>query len=83
MIAALIVIALVLCGLLSRARFVKNLNSRRFMPVIYAAAAIYFGVRAYGAVSAHALVWPHALVGVIFLAGVIESARVSGIFRGR
>ncbi|MDD4857053.1 MAG: hypothetical protein PHD74_02995 [Candidatus Krumholzibacteria bacterium] len=82
MTTTIIVIALVLAGLaLSRTRVVKELNSRRFMPVIYAAATVYFAVRAFGAASDHARVWPHALLAAMFLGGVVESVRASGIFR--
>jgi len=82
MTTTMIVIALMLGGfVLSRSRFVKELNSRRFMPVVYGAAVGYFAVRAHGALSSHARAWPHLLLSVMFLAGVIESARVSGIFR--
>jgi len=82
MATTLIVIALMLGGFaLSRSRFVKELNSRRFMPVVYGAAVVYFGARAHGALSSHARVWPHLLLGIMFLGGVIESARASGVFR--
>jgi hypothetical protein len=82
MATTLIVIALMLGGfVLSRSRFVKELNSRRFMPVIYMAAAIYFGARAFGAASSEARVWPHVLLAAMFLGGAVESARASGIFR--
>ena len=74
--------AIVLAGFaLSRARLVRELNSKRFMPFVYAAATIYFAVRAWVAASEHARVWPHVILGIMFLAGVIESARASGIFR--
>ena len=76
------VVALALGGfVLSRSRFVKELNSRRFMPLVYAAAAIYFGVRARGALSGHTRLWPHLVLAGMFLAGVIESSRASGMFR--
>ena len=82
MTTTMIVIALMLGGfVLSRSRFVKELNSRRFMPAVYGAAVVYFAVRAHGALSSHARAWPHLLLAVMFLAGAIESARVSGIFR--
>jgi hypothetical protein len=82
MTTTIIVIILVLAGLiLSRTRVVKELNSRRFMPVIYMAAAIYFGARAFGAASSEARVWPHVLLAAMFLGGAVESARASGIFR--
>jgi len=78
----LIVIALALAGfVLSRTRVVRELNSRRFMSVVYAAAAAYFGVRAYGAVSGHTRVWPHAILGAMALAGAIDSARASRLFK--
>ena len=78
----LIIAALALGGfVLSRTRVAKELNSRRFMPFIYAAAAIYCGVRVYGAVSSETRVWPHAVLGVLFLAGAVDSARASGILR--
>ncbi|MFA4947437.1 MAG: hypothetical protein WC674_02880 [Candidatus Krumholzibacteriia bacterium] len=79
---SIIVIVLVVAGFaLSRTRFAKELNSRRYMPFVYAAAAIYCGARVYGAVSSEARVWPHALLGVLFLAGVVDSTRASGILR--
>ena len=82
MVTALIITALALGGfVLSRTRFMRNLNARRFMAFVYAAAAIYCGVRVYGAVSSEARVWPHALLGALFLAGAIDSARASGIMR--
>jgi hypothetical protein len=78
----IIAIALVVAGLaLSRTRVAKELNSRRFMPFVYAGAAIYCGARVYGAVSSEGRVWPHALLGAIFLAGAVDSARASGILR--
>jgi len=78
----LIVIALALAGfLLSRSRFVRELNTRRFMPVIYGAAAIYLGVRAYGAASTHARAWPYVILAALALGGGIDSARGSGIFK--
>jgi len=78
----LVIIALVLAGfVLSRTRVVRELNSRRFMSVGYAAAAVYFGVRAYGAVSGHTRVWPHVILGAMALAGAIDSARASRLFR--
>jgi hypothetical protein len=78
----LIVVALFAAGLvLSRSRFARELNSRRFMPVIYAAAAVYLGVRAYEAASAHTKVWPSAILAVLALTGTIDSARASGILK--
>ena len=78
----LIVIALALAGfLLTRSQFVRELNTRRFMPVVYAAAAVYLGVRAFGAASAHARVWPYAILAALALGGAIDSARGSGIFK--
>jgi hypothetical protein len=82
MTTTIIFIAIGLAGfLLSRARFVRELNARRFMPALYAAAAGYFGVRAYGAIAAETRVWPDILLGVMSLAGAIDSARASGVFR--
>jgi hypothetical protein len=82
MTTALIIGALALGGfVLSRTRFARELSARRFMPFVYAAAAIYCGARVYGAVSNETRVWPHALLGVIFLAGAVDSARASGILR--
>lgn len=79
---AIIIVALALGGfVLSRTRVVKELNSRRFMPFVYAAAAIYCGARAYGALSNGTRVWPHALLGMIFLTGAVDSVRASGILR--
>lgn len=78
----LIVVALALAGLfLSRTRFVRDINARRFMPVIYAAAAVYLGVRAYGAASAHARAWPYVILALLALGGAIDSARTSGLFK--
>lgn len=80
MTTTLIVIALVIAGFAaSRLRFVKELNSRRFMPVVYAAVTIFFAARAYGAVAHHARVWPNLLLALFFLSGVVESARASWI----
>jgi hypothetical protein len=82
MTTTVIYIAIGLAGFLaSRTRFVRELNARRFMPALYAAAAAYFGVRAYEAVSGGTRVWPHVLLGAMSLAGAIDSARVSRIFR--
>ena len=82
MTTTLIVIALVLGGLvLGRSRFVKELNSRCFMPVVYSAATIFFAIRAYYALSSHARTWPNLLLAALFLAGVIDSIRASGIFK--
>lgn len=82
MATALIIGALALGGfVLSRMRFMRELSTRRFMPFVYAAAAIYCGVRVYGAVSNEGRVWPHALLGALFLAGAVDSARASGILR--
>jgi hypothetical protein len=78
----LIIAALALGGfVLSRTRVAKELNSRRFMPFIYAAAAIYCGARVYGAVSSETRVWPHALLGALFLAGAVDSTRASRSLR--
>ncbi len=80
MTATLIVIALVIAGFAaSRLAFVKRLNSRRFMPVVYAAATAFFAVRAYGAATQHAPIWPDLLLVLMFLAGVVESARTAWI----
>jgi hypothetical protein len=82
MTVSIIVIALVAVGLaLSRTQLAREVNSRRFMPFVYAAAAIYCGARAYAAASSEARVWPYALLGVLFLSGVVESARASGLLR--
>jgi hypothetical protein len=82
MATALIIGALVLGGfVLSRTRVARELNARRFMPFVYAAAAIYCGARAYGAVSNGARVWPTALLCVMFLAGAVDSIRASRILR--
>ena len=78
------ILAIAMCAAgfaLSRTRFAKELNSRRFMPLVYAAAAIYCGARVYAAVTGQARVWPHALLGVLFLAGAVDSARLSGVLR--
>jgi hypothetical protein len=84
MATALIIGALVLGGfVLSRTRIARELNARRFMPFVYAAAAIYCGARVYGAVSGGTRVWPDALLGVMFLAGAVDSVRSSGILRKR
>jgi hypothetical protein len=80
MTATLIVLVLVIAGLAaSRLRFVKGLNSRRFMPLVYAAVTVFFAARAYGAVVQHARVWPDFLLALLFLAGVVESARAAWI----
>jgi hypothetical protein len=82
MTSALIIAALALGGfVMSRTRVMKELNTHRFMPFVYAAAAIYCGARVYGALSSEARVWPHALLGALFLAGAVDSARASGILR--
>lgn len=82
MATALIIGALALGGfVLSRTRVAKELNSQRFMPFIYAAAAIYCGARVYGAVSNESRIWPHAVLGVLFLAGAFDSTRASGILK--
>ncbi len=82
MATTIIVIGLVVAGFaLSRTQFAREVNSRRFMPFVYAAAAIYCGARVYGAVAGETRVWPHALLGALFLAGAVESARASGILR--
>ena len=82
MIATTIAVALLLGGLaLSRARFMRGLNAKRFMSLVYAAAAVYFAVSAYEAVIGHTRVWPHVVLCLIFLAGAIDSARASGLFR--
>jgi hypothetical protein len=79
---ALIIAACVVGGfVLGRMRLVKELNTRRYMPFVYAAAAIYCGARVYGAFSSEGRVWPHALLGALFLAGAVDSARASGILR--
>ena len=81
MIETTIVVALLLGGLaLSRARFMRGLSTRRFMSLVYAAAAVYFAVLAYEAVIGHARVWPHVVLSVIFLGGAIDSARASRLF---
>jgi hypothetical protein len=81
MIATTIAVALLLGGLaLSRARFMRALGTKRFMSLVYAAAAVYFAVSAYEAVVGHARVWPHVVLSVIFLAGAIDSARASRVF---
>jgi hypothetical protein len=78
----LIILVIAIAGFVaSRSRFVHELNSRRFMPVLYAAGTAYFGVRTYAAIAGEARVWPSALLGAISLAGAIDSARASGIFR--
>ena len=80
MTAMLIVIVLVIAGVAaSRLRFVKELNSRRFMPVVYAAVTIFFALRAYGAAAQHDRVWPNLLLALLFLCGVVESARTAWI----
>jgi hypothetical protein len=82
MTTTIIVIVLVVAGFaLSRTRLAKDLNSRRFMPFVYAAAAIYCGAQVYGAVKSEARVWPYALLGIIFLTGAVDSVRSSGILR--
>ena len=82
MTSALIIGALALGGFaLSRMRFVRELNARRYMPFVYAAAAIYCGARVYVAISSESRVWPYALLGALFLAGAVDSARASGILR--
>jgi hypothetical protein len=82
MTTTIIAIALVAAGfVLSRTRIARELNSQRFMPFVYAAAAVYCGARVYGAVANETRVWPHALLGVIFLAGAVDSTRASGILR--
>lgn len=81
MIATTIVVALLLGGLaLGRTRLMKGLNTKRFMSLVYAAAAVYFAVCAYDAIVGHARVWPHVVLSVIFLAGAIDSARASRVF---
>ncbi len=80
MITTLIVIVLVIAGLLaSRLRFVQQLNSRRFMPVVYALVTVFFAVRAYGAAAQHARVWPNLLLAFLFLIAVVQSARTAWI----
>jgi hypothetical protein len=82
MTAAIMAIVLVLAGfMLSRSRFVKEINSRRFMPFVYSAATVYFAVRGYGAVSSHVRFWPHLLLAAIFLAGAVSSTRASCLFK--
>ena len=84
MTTTIVVIALAAAGfVLSRTRFARELGSRRFMPPIYAAAGVYFGVRAYRAIAGDARVWPHILLAILFLGGAIESARKSGMIFGR
>jgi hypothetical protein len=84
MITTIIVIALAVGGLvLSRTRVARALAEQRFMPFVYAAAAIYCGARVYGGVSNGARIWPHALLGALFLAGAVESARASGLLKRR
>lgn len=79
---ALIVAALVLGGFaLSRTRVARELGKRRFMPFVYAAAAVYCGARVYGAVEGGTRVWPHAILGVVLLAAAADSARASWISR--
>jgi hypothetical protein len=79
---ALIIGALALGGfVLSRTRVARELNKQRFMPFVYAAAAIYCGARVYGALSSEGRLWPHAVLGVLFLAGAVDSARASGILK--
>jgi hypothetical protein len=79
---ALIIGALALGGfVLSRTRVARELNKQRFMPFVYAAAAIYCGARVYGALSSEGCLWPHAVLGALFLAGAVDSARASGILK--
>jgi hypothetical protein len=79
---ALIIGALALGGfVLSRTRVARELNKQRFMPFVYAAAAIYCGARVYGALSSEGRLWPHAVLGALFLAGAVDSARASGILK--
>ena len=79
---ALIIVACVAGGfVLSRTRVARELGKQRFMPFVYAAAAIYCGARVYGAVSSETRVWPNVLLGVIFLAAAVDSALASGILR--
>jgi len=78
----LIAVLLVLAGLvLSRLRVARELNSKRFMPAVYAVVTVYFAVRAYYAVANHARVWPNVLLALLFLSGVVSSARASGVFK--
>lgn len=73
-------IVLVIAGFAaSRLRFVRGLNSRRFMPFVYAVVAVYFASRAYAAHAGGALVWPNLLCALLFLSGVIESARAAWV----
>ena len=78
----LIVVAVAVGGFaLSRLRFVRNLNSRPFMPIVYAAVTAYFGIRAGHAFLAHARAWPHVLLAGLFLAGSVSSIRSSGVLK--
>jgi len=78
----IMVIALVVAGfVLGNTRFARKLSSRRFMPVVYAAAAVFCAVRLYQSVAGNTRVWPYIILAVFFLGGAIESARESGIFR--
>jgi hypothetical protein len=78
----LLVVALAVGGFaVSKLRFVQQLNSRAFMPVVYAGAAIFFAIRAGHALIAHSRAWPHVLLAGLFLAGALSSARASGVLK--
>jgi hypothetical protein len=78
--ATLIVIVLVIAGLAaSRLRGVQQLNSRRFMPVVYAALTVFFALRAYDASIRHGRIWPDLLLALLSLFAVVQSARLAWI----
>jgi hypothetical protein len=77
-----IVIALALGGLVvGRTRFVRELNRRSFMPLVYGATAIYWAGRAYTQFGGHGRLWPNLILAAFFAAATVDSARASRISR--